>query len=266
MLECVINISEGRRLEMVEVIAKAAGRELLDVHTDPDHNRSVLTLVNEPAARAVAATTVLLLDLAAHTGAHPRIGVLDVVPFVALGDASIDDALAARDQFAAWAGAELAVPCFLYGPERSLPDVRRGAWATLTPDTGPSHPHPTAGAIAVGARPLLVAYNVWLHHDDLDRARSIARDLRSPHVRALGLQVGDEVQVSMNLIDPLTVGPADVFDAVAARAEVARAELVGLVPRAVLDTINPGRWQQLDLTVDRTIEARLAARGLTPPA
>jgi glutamate formiminotransferase/glutamate formiminotransferase/formiminotetrahydrofolate cyclodeaminase len=265
MLECVINISEGRRLEMIEVIGRAAGRELLDVHTDADHNRSVLTVVGEPAARAVAATTVLLLDLPTHTGVHPRIGTLDVVPFVPLGATAFEEAIAARDRFATWAGDELEVPCFLYGPGRSLPEVRRGAWTTLTPDTGPATPHPAAGAIAVGARPLLVAYNVWLRNDDLELARTIARALRGPGVRTLGLQVGDEVQVSMNLIDPLTVGPADVFDAVAARADIARAELVGLVPSAVLAAVDRSRWDELDLAEDRTIEARLSARGLPPP-
>jgi glutamate formiminotransferase len=262
MLECVINISEGRRLELVEVIARAAGRELLDVHTDPDHNRSVLTVIGESAARAVTATAVLLLDLTNHEGVHPRIGVVDVAPFVPLGEASLADALAARDRFATWAATELDVPCFLYGPERSLPDVRRSAWATLGPDVGPTAPHPTAGAIAVGARPVLVAYNVWLRDDDLDAARAIARDLRGPATRTLGLQVGDAVQVSMNLIDPMRVGPADVHDAVAARADVARTELVGLLPRAVLDRVDPARWSALDLAEDRTIEARLEQRGL----
>lgn len=262
MLECVINISEGIRLDTVETICRAAGRELLDVHTDPDHNRSVLTVVGTDAALTVAAATVLMLDLRRHDGVHPRIGVLDVVPFVALGPSTTADALAARDRFARWAGDTLGVPCFVYGPERSLPDIRRRAWVDLAPATGPDHPHPTAGAIAVGARPLLVAYNVWLAEPDLVLARSIAREVRGPGIRTLGLAVGGEVQVSMNLIDPLVVGPAAAYDAVAARAEVARAELVGLVPEAVLTAIEPSRWDELDLAADRTIEARLAARGL----
>ena len=264
MLECVVNISEGTRLDVVETIGRSAGRELLDVHTDADHNRSVLTLVGEDAARAVTATAVLLLDLRRHEGVHPRIGVVDVVPFVALGSSTMDDAVAARDRFARWAADTLEVPCFVYGPERSLPDVRRQAWDTLAPTTGPSTPHPSAGAIAVGARPLLVAYNVWLAEPDLDLARGIARDLRGPGLRTLGLAVGDEVQVSMNLIDPLVVGPEAAYDAVAARAEVSRAELVGLVPDAVLHAVDPARWHELDLAADRTIESRLAARRLLP--
>lgn len=264
MLECVINISEGRRLDVVELIARNAGRELLDVHTDADHHRSVLTVVGEEAARAVAAATVLALDLRGHHGAHPRIGALDVVPFVALGSSGFDDAVAARDRFAAWLGDALSVPCFTYGTDRTLPEVRRRAWRDLDPDTGPDEPHPTAGACAVGARPLLVAYNVWLAEPDLDAARDIARDLRGPAVRALGLQVGERVQVSMNLVDPLVVGPADVYDRVAAVTGVAGAELVGLVPRAVLEPIPAARWSELDLGEDRTIEARLAGRGLTP--
>lgn len=262
MLECVINISEGTRLDVVETIGRAAGRELLDVHTDADHNRSVLTVVGEQTARAVAAATVLTLDLGRHEGVHPRIGVLDVVPFVPLGTSTLDDAVAARDRFARWAGDTLGVPCFVYGPERSLPDIRRGAWTDLAPTTGPDHPHPTAGAIAVGARPVLVAYNVWLAEPDLDLARAVARDVRGPGIRTLGLAVGDEVQVSMNLIDPLVVGPAAAYDAVADRAPVARAELVGLVPEAVLGVVDPRRWAELDLAPDRTIEARLAARGI----
>ena len=264
MLECVINISEGRRLDVVETIGRAAGRELLDVHTDADHNRSVLTVVGEDAARAVAATAVLTLDLSSHDGVHPRIGVVDVVPFVPLGSATWDDAVAARDRFATWAGGTLGVPCFTYGTERTLPDIRRQAWRELEPATGPGAPHPTAGAIAVGARPVLIAYNVWLDEPDLAAAKAIAREIRGPGLRTLGLAVGDEVQVSMNLIDPATVGPDAAYDAVAERAAVARAELVGLVPESVLAAIDPGRWDQLDLAADRTIESRLAARGLLP--
>lgn len=262
MLECVVNISEGRSLEVIDRVARTAGHELLDVHVDPDHHRSVLTLAGEEAARVVTATTVLSIDLRTHTGVHPRIGAVDVVPFVPLGESTMADAIAARDRFAHWAGTELGLPCFLYGPERSLPDVRRHAFADLEPDAGPKAPHPSAGAVAVGARPVLLAYNLWLAEPDLDVARAIARDLRGPAVRTLGLAVGAEVQVSMNLIDPLAVGPAAAYDAVAARAPVARAELVGLAPRAVLDQIDPTRWAQLDLDDDRTIEARMQAQGL----
>lgn len=264
MLECVVNVSEGRDRRVIETIGRAAGRALLDVHRDADHHRSVLTLAGpdcEGAARAVTAAAVLVLDLRRHHGAHPRFGVVDVVPFVPLEGSTLGEAVDARDRFAAWAGGELGVPCFRYGPERSLPEVRRGAFTDLVPDDGPAHPHPTAGAIAVGARPVLIAYNVWLAEPDLAAARDLARALRSPGVRALGLPVGDRVQVSMNLVDPATVGPAEVVDAIAARARVAGTELVGLVPASVLRATPEHRWAELDLGRDRTIESRLSARG-----
>ena len=257
VLECVVNISEGRRTGLVTTVGEAAGDALLDTHVDPHHNRSVLTLVGEDAPRAVARAAVERLDLGDHQGVHPRIGVVDVVPFVPLGDATLDEAVAARDRFAAWIGDELGVPAFLYGPERSLPDVRRGAFADLAPDRGPATPHPSAGAVAVGARPVLVAWNVYLATPDLALARKVAAAVRGPHLRALGLQVGDEVQVSMNLIAPDVVGPAEAWDLVAAHVPLAAAELVGLVPRWLLDRTPPARWSQLDLAEDRTIEARL---------
>ncbi|HEX9991540.1 MAG TPA: hypothetical protein VGB14_01295 [Acidimicrobiales bacterium] len=262
MLECVVNVSEGRSPDVLAALAGAAGPHLLDLHADPDHHRAVLTLVGEDAPRAVAREAVARIDLRGHAGAHPRIGAVDVVPFVPLGATPLADAVAARDRFAAWAAAALALPCFLYGPERSLPEVRRSAFAGLAPDTGPPRPHPTAGAAAVGARPVLVAYNLWLAEPDLAAARRLARALRGPAVRALGLAVGAHVQVSTNLVDPATVGPADVYDRVAAEVAVARAELVGLVPRAVLDAVPRRRWAALDLAEDRTVEARLAGAGL----
>ncbi|MGH8982184.1 MAG: hypothetical protein ACRDWE_14400, partial [Acidimicrobiales bacterium] len=164
---------------MLGTLGDACGTPLLDVHADPDHHRAVFTLAGVPdeveaAARRLARAAVGLLDLTGHDGRHPRIGVLDVVPFVPFvplgtpGSAAarrggdLADALAARDRFCAWAAEELALPCFRYGPladgsTRTLPDVRRHAWQTLVPDTGPPAPHPTAGASAVGARPVLVA-------------------------------------------------------------------------------------------------------------
>jgi len=258
VLECVVNVSEGRREDRLGVIAAAAGTELLDVHRDGDHHRAVLTLVGTAAPRRVAAVAVAELDLRAHDGVHPRLGVVDVVPFVPLDSTTMADAVDARDAFAQWAGAELGVPCFLYGEERSLPQLRKEAWRTLAPDTGPPEPHPTAGAMCVGARPPLVAYNVWLAEPDLPRARRIAAALRGPHLRALGLAVGHRVQVSMNLIAPGVLGPAAAYDLVAAMAPVTGAELVGLVPEDVLLAIAPERWGELDLDRDRTIEFRLA--------
>jgi glutamate formiminotransferase len=180
VLECVINISEGRDLARVARIAEAAGDAVLDVHSDPHHHRSVLTLVGEHAARAVAGAAVAELDLRTHEGAHPRLGVVDVVPFVALDGSSDDDARAARDAFARWFAEVHGVPCFLYGPERTLPEVRRGAFTLLPPDTGPPAPHPTAGATAVGQRPVLVAYNVWVAGTDLAGARRLAAAVRGP--------------------------------------------------------------------------------------
>ena len=269
VLECVVNVSEGRDAAVIEALASSAGRSLLDVHSDPHHNRSVLTLAGdsvESDARALAAEAVARLDLRRHAGVHPRLGVVDVVPFVPLAGSSLADTLAARDRFLEWAGSTLALPGFAYGPERTLPEVRRRAFASgasdggLAPDAGPATPHPTAGAVCVGAREVLVAYNVWLADSvDVDRARAVAREVRGPAVRALGLDVGGRAQVSMNLLDPMLVGPAGVYDAVAALVEVAGAELVGLSPEAVLDRVPAGRWVELDVEPARTIEYRLRA-------
>jgi glutamate formiminotransferase/glutamate formiminotransferase/formiminotetrahydrofolate cyclodeaminase len=165
------------------------------------------------------------------------------------------EAIDERDAFAAWMQDELAVPCRTYGPGGlSLPELR----AELRGVAG----HPTAGVCCVGARPLLVAYNVWLREDiGVDVARAIAAELRGPAVRALGLDVGGRAQVSFNLTDPANVGPDVVFDGVATRAAVARAELVGLVPASVLGAITPERWAELDLAPSSTIEARLEEAG-----
>ena len=264
MLECVVNVSEGRRTATIDAIAAVAGRDLLDLHTDPHHNRSVLTLVGEEAPRRVATMAIDRLDLSTHAGAHPRIGVVDVVPFVPLAGSTIHDARRARDEFATWLGREHQVPAFLYGTDRSLPDIRRGAFRTLSPDAGPSTPHPSAGAACVGCRGVLVAYNVWLGDASIDEARAIATSIRRREVRSLGLLVGDQVQVSMNLLEPDGLGPAEAYDLVAQRvrtpAFVERAELVGLVPAAVLEAIEPDRWAALDVSPGQTIEARLARR------
>ncbi|MDP1794712.1 MAG: hypothetical protein Q8K63_11325 [Acidimicrobiales bacterium] len=266
MLAAVINVSEGRELERIASIAASAGDHCLDVHTDADHHRSVFWLAGpevEDAARSVTRTAVEQLDLTDHDGVHPRIGVVDVVPFVPVGGgATISDAVVARDAFARWAADELGLPCFLYGTERSLPDVRKHAFVDLTPDTGPAAPHPSAGACAVGARNPLVAYNLWLDGHDLATAKAIAATVRSPDVRALGLQVGAFVQVSCNLINPTAVGPADIYDAVLPHAAVARAVLVGLIGREVLTAVPRERWAELDLGEDRALEARLEEAGL----
>jgi glutamate formiminotransferase len=267
VLECVVNVSEGRDRAVLDELVSAGGADLLDVHTDAHHNRSVLTLVGTEAPRRVAAAAVARLDLRAHEGVHPRIGVVDVVPFVPLDGATLDDAVEARDAFCGWAAGQLALPCFRYGPERSLPDVRRHAFRDLRPDDGPAEPHPTAGACAVGARPVLVAYNVWLDdRSDHGVAQAVAATVRGDGIRALGLDVGGRAQVSMNLVEPGRVGPAAAFDRVVAAAGglgagVDGAELVGLLPEAVLGAVDEARWAALDLAAERTIEARLAARG-----
>jgi glutamate formiminotransferase len=288
LAECVVNISEGRDRSIVDAVASAAGDALLDVHTDGDHHRSVLTLGGsldhvEAAARRVVTAAIDLIDLGAHTGVHPRLGAADVVPFVLLphaGSANPVDpqwSVAARDRFAEWAGDVLSLPCFLYGPLRSLPEVRRSAFTSIAPDTGPPGPHPTAGAAAVGARPVLIAYNMWIdepvdagtdqgHHQALSTARSVATELRRPALRTLGLPVGDGAQVSCNLVDVASVSVVDVYDRVAAAVErhgcsVRRAELVGLLPDAQLRAVPRHRWVELDLAEDRTIEARLAERA-----
>ncbi len=288
MLECVINVSEGRDATTLAALADAAGDAVIDVHSDGDHHRSVFTLagpdatVGEAARRLVRAAHELI-DLRGHTGAHPRIGAVDVVPWVALergldrrvGDGPIAAAVAARDDFAHWAASTLSLPCFLYGPVspdptlawpaetvRRLPDLRRAAWTTLAPDTGPSRPDSRLGAACVGARPVLVAYNLWLAQPDLVDAQRIAAAIRGPMVRALGLAVGGHVQVSCNLIEPWSFGPSAAFDAVAGHAEIGRSELVGLIPRAVVAAIPERRWAQLGLDDDATIEARLERAGL----
>lgn len=264
VLECVINISEGADSARIDELARSVAGDLLDVHSDADHNRSVFTLAGTEAPRVLARRAMELLDLSHHEGVHPRVGIIDVVPFVAIEPSTFDDALRARDEFARFAAGELGIPCFLYGPERTLPYIRKHAFVDLVPDHGPKEPHPRAGAICVGARPILIAYNLWLKDASLDTAKAIAREIRSDSVRALGLQVGSAAQVSMNLIDPAVTGPDAVWDMVERHAPIDRAELVGLVPARTLAGIARSRWEQLDLSSDRTIEARFARRNQSP--
>jgi len=246
----------------------------IDLHVDADHNRSVFTLLALNAGLIdevvrLARVSIDHLDVNAHDGVHPRIGIVDVVPFVPLGNATLEEACVMRDEAATRLAKELGLPCFLYGPlddgERTLPEVRAGAFSSLAPDRGPRIPHPTGGAVAVGARWPLVAWNIWLDGIDVEEARRVAASIRTAEVRALGLRTGDHVQVSCNLIDPTHVTPADVLDRVlerAANARFVRCELVGLVPQAVLDRIEPERYEELDLSVERTIEARAASIGI----
>lgn len=300
VLECVVNVSEGRDAERIGRLAHACGPALLDVHADPDHHRSVFTLGGgrvqvEAATRSLARAVVEEVDLTCQHGAHPRIGALDVVPFVALAAGAAEEdpprgaelphwrlvdaddlsvAAEARDGFAGWAGRALALPGFLYGPlgerSRPLPEIRRQAFAALAPDTGPPRPHPTAGAVAVGARPLLVAYNLWVSGADAALARTVAAALRGPSVRALGLELSRGVQVSCNLVEPLRFGPAQLFDAAARLLEphgagIGATELVGLAPAAILAATPRHRWAELGLDPAATIEARLDRAGFSWP-
>ena len=261
MLECVVNISEGKDHATLSTLADRLGIDLLDLHTDRDHHRSVFTLFGTTQARVLARQAIAALDIGRHFGVHPRLGVVDVVPFVPLDLSTFDDALFARNEFAEFGGHELGVPCFLYGPERTLPYVRAHAFKDLFPDFGPQQPHPTAGAMCVGVRNVLVAYNLWLKNTSLETAKLLAVSLRNESVRALGLQVGEYTQVSMNLIDPYLVGPAEVYDRVAEQVKIERAELVGLVPARVLAAIPRSRWAELDIGLERTIEWRIAQRN-----
>ncbi len=282
MLECVVNVAEGRDAAVLSRLATACGDALLDLHADADHHRSVFTLAGpgpRDAAWAAAGLTRAAtadLDLAGHEGVHPRLGVVDVVPFVAL-DEPDEVAVDAAREFAARVAAELAIPVFFYGaadPDgRDLPSVRRDAFRRRPPDVGPSQPSPRWGATAVGARPPLVAVNCWLDRDDLDLACSVAAAVRErdgglPGVRALGFRLAStgQVQVSMNVTDlaATTVGAAceAVAGAVgAAGAAVARVEWVGLVPGEAIDRCSPAfrAWSGLDRS--RSIENRLAVRS-----
>jgi glutamate formiminotransferase len=298
LVECVPNVSEGRRPEVVDEVADAfAGPEvlLLDRSSDPDHNRSVLTLAGPgpalvEAAVAGAKACARLIDLTRHQGAHPRIGALDVLPFVPLGAATALRGAADPDldcaALALRAGRRIAeeagIPVYLYGaaarrPERAaLPAVRRAgdrqaaAAAASAPDLGGPGLHPTAGATAVGARGFLVAYNVDLAGADLALARRIATAVRErdgglPAVRAMGvaLQGRGLVQVSMNLLDFRVTPPAAAFAAVArlaeeAGAEVVRSEVVGLVPAAALAGTDPATLRLDGFTPDMLLEERLA--------
>ncbi|HEY8218249.1 MAG TPA: glutamate formiminotransferase [Acidimicrobiia bacterium] len=281
MLECVPNVSEGRDPAVLDALAEACGPSLLDRHEDADHHRSVFTIAGpglrdaETAVASLALAVAARLDLTHHEGVHPRFGMLDVVPFCAL-DEDHDVAAAAAVGFAEWAVAELALPVFFYDDadtlRRSLPELRAEAFVKRTPDLGPARPHPTLGAIAVGARPPLVAVNCWLDTDDLLVAREIARQVREVDgglagVRALGLALDSEgvVQVSMNLVDLPVTGLETACAEVRRLAErddfsVTRVEIVGLVPDAELERCSAGFRRWAGLAPDVTIEGRLAAR------
>ena len=268
MLECVINVSASAP-DVIAELTQTADSLLLDVHRDVWHHRSVLTLGGpddevQDGARSVTRQAIGLIDLTKHEGVHPRLGVVDVVPFVPidhLDGSDLRQALHHRHAFGEFVGVKLDLPCFSYGPERSLPEVRNAAFRTLWPDYGPRSPDPRTGASCIGARGALVAFNLVLKQNDIGLAKSTARTVRNDYLRTLGLQVGASVQVSCNLVAPHLLGPADAYDLVAALATVASAELVGLIPSSVLHSIPRSRWEQLDCNEDATIEGRLSARN-----
>lgn len=264
LLVSAINISEGRRGQVLDEIAGAVrgDAKVLDVHSDPDHNRAVLTVAARPskfesAIFSIAASCIKLIDLRGHDGAHPRLGSIDVVPVVPARGASMRDAVDVAKAVAARLAKDLDLPCFMYEmaseTQRALPDIRRFAFGSLPPDYGPEDPHPTAGAASIGARGPLVAFNVELETIDIEVARRIAKAVRSGNkgIRSLAFALGGRncVQVSMNLIDPLVTTPARAFKevervALAEQVSIRSAEIVGLAPRDALVDLVVSRLNQ----------------------
>lgn len=275
ILECVPNVSEGRSRETVAALGRAItqvpGVRLASVHIDPDHHRSVFTFLGAPeavqaAALALARAVFAQVDMRAHEGIHPRLGALDVLPFVPLRGLGMAEATTVARAVAARLAEDHQLPVYLYGAaatapgRRSLLAVRAGQYEGLPtrladpswrPDYGPARFDPRLGAVLVGARDVLVAYNVWLEGDDLAAARAIARAVREsagglPALQALGARLARRgiVQVAMNLLDYRVTSLPQAFDAVRAEAArrgigVRRGELVGLAPRAAFAGRSP---------------------------
>ncbi len=292
LVECVPNFSEGRDPAVLEALRGAIesvpGVRLLDVQADADHHRSVFTFVAPPEAALEAALRAVRtarerIDLTRHQGEHPRMGAADVVPFIPVEGCTMDDCVALARRLGQRIGEELEIPVFLYaraaaraGRER-LPDVRKGGFEALReaigtdpekdPDFGPRRIHPTAGATAVGARPFLVAYNVYLSGGDEALAKAIARQVRTssgglPAVQAMGLTVGGEPQVSMNLLDIDVTPLHTAFDAVAAAARAAGAdaawsEIVGLVPERTVSLAAAAHLRLRDDLAAHALEAQV---------
>lgn len=279
LVECVPNFSEGRNPETVRQIAAAIASVetacVLDRHIDPDHNRSVITFV-ATAERVVEAAFAgvkcasELIDMRRHEGVHPRLGATDVLPFVPIRGVTIDDCVALAHEAGSMVARELSIPVYYYEraalhPERvNLEDVRRGARSQMAPDEGPDRFHDSAGAIVVGARPFLIAFNVVLRSDDVAIARRIARTIRArngglPFLKALGFQLHTRnlVQVSMNLVNYEVTGMGDAYDAIRREADalgvdIASTEIVGLVPRNALDR-NAQYFRKLENFSEETI-------------
>jgi glutamate formiminotransferase len=293
-MECVPNFSEGRRREVVEDIVGAArsveGVRVLDLHSDVDHNRSVVTLAGETEAvreavyRAIVRATELI-DLRNHAGEHPRVGATDVVPFIPLGETTMQEAIEAARALGERVAAELEIPVYFYEeaatrPERAnLENIRRKGFEELrdviatdddrSPDLGPRQVHPSAGAIVIGARRSLIAYNIYLNTDNLRVARAIARTVRHSSgglrfVKALGLDIParGQVQVSMNLTDYRKSAIHTVFNLVRAEAEahgltITDSEVVGLIPLEALVDAARHYLRLHDFQTDQILETRL---------
>lgn len=293
MIECVPNVSDGRRLDVIEEMARAirtsSGTKLLDCSSDRSHNRSVFTFVGEPQALEAAVLAlyeraVAAIDLRTHRGVHPRLGAVDVVPFVPLAGATMADCVNLAKRVGEAVGRRFHVPVYLYEDaatrpaRRQLEHIRRGQFEGLTarmaaegwaPDFGPSVPHPTAGASAIGARPILIAFNVNLDTDQLEVAKSIASAIRQsggglPYVKAMGVELTERglVQVSMNLTNFQQTSVRRAFDAVnqdAARrgVRVRESEIVGLIPEAAVSQEDAKTMLLTEPLEKKTIEARL---------
>ena len=275
LVESVPNYSEGRRIDVVDRLASAVagtnGAHLLDRTSDASHNRSVLTMAGEAEAveaalEATIEVAIETIDMEVHTGEHPRIGAIDVVPFVPLGSTTLDDCVELARGFGARIADRFALPVYLYAraatrPERvRLADVRKGGYegvrddlaaglAERAPDFGPARAHPRLGAVAVGARPFLIAWNINLETTDVEIAKGIARTVREsggglPAVQGNGFWIEELAcaQVSMNLLDFSTTPMWRVWDevgrlAVAAGVGVLESELIGLAPQAAFDDV-----------------------------
>jgi len=298
LVECVPNFSEGRDPAVLDALRAALTSvpavRLLDVSADASHHRSVFTFVAPPVAAVEAAFRALRvacerIDLTRHQGEHPRMGATDVVPFIPVRDVTMDHCVILAKQLAERVGRELAIPVFLYAkaaarPERErLPDVRKGQFEglrerigtdpTADPDFGPKRIHPTAGCTAIGARPFLVAFNVYLDTSDVQIAKDIAKRIRTssgglPAVQASGFAVDAKAQVSMNLLDLDVTSPAAVFAAVEAEARargvgILKSEIVGLIPeRGILGA--GAAYLKLPDAADHLLEAKIrAAEGPT---
>ncbi len=293
LIECIPNFSEGRSQDVIDRIADAVrdvdGVRLLDVAPNPDHNRTVLTFVGPPdavgeAAFKATAEAVRLINMEEHQGEHPRMGAMDVVPFVPVSGVTMDDAVALADKVGRRIADELGVPVYLYSAAAStparkrLPDVRKGEYEGLKetiaqperkPDYGDAKMHPSAGATAVGARPPLIAFNVNLGTTNLQIAKRIGKALRESsgglvNVQAMGVDLAAEglVQVSMNLLDYTRTPLHRAFELVRLEAErygvpVVAGEIVGLVPVDALLAVADHYLRLKDFSRDQVLEIRL---------